>query len=105
MSENTNFSFKCKNQKSTAKFSAKLSESTTLQKKFDSDCHYCRKYDHCEVKCLKKKSDASTEKLLISNSATDSNQILNLTTTHEFKKGSVKLKKKKKTSAADEKRL
>lgn len=87
------------------KLTAGITESTTPQKKFDGDCHYCRKYGHRKLECLKEKSDISTGKSHASTSVTDSNWVVNLTMSSESRKGSAKSKKMKKTLAADEKRL
>ena len=105
VTSNMNSSLKCKNQKSVKKLFIKFSEITTLWEKFNDDCHYCRKYKHHKMNCLKKKSDNFTEKSQISSQTTNSNWVVNVTDFCELRRGSAKPKKNKRMSDLNDWRL
>ena len=100
---NTSF-FKWKKQKSIVSSFIKITEYDTLQEKFESNCNYCRKYDHREWDCLKKKSDIFSEKLQFISHITDSNWV-NLTFSYESMQSVAKIKRTKSTSVINRRRL
>ena len=105
-SENINVSFfKWKEQKSIVSSFTKITEYDTLQEKFKSNCNYCRKYDHREWDCLKKKSDIFFKKLQFISHITDSNWVANLTFSHKFTQSVVKIRRTKSTSVISRRRL
>ena len=92
---NTSFFFKWKKQKLITSSFIKVTEYNISQKKFESDCYYCRKHDHKELNCLKKKSDIFSEKSQFISHITDSNRVVNLTFSYEPSKITAKTNKMK----------
>ena len=102
---NTNFSFKWKKWKLITSSFIKVTEYNTSQKKFKSDCYYCKKHDHKELNCLKKKSDIFSEKSQFISHITNSNRVVNLIFFCEPSKVTVKTNKIKSTTTVIRRRL
>ena len=90
---NTNFSFKWKKWKSITSSFIKVTEYNILWEKFENDCHYCRKYDHKELNCLKKKFNIFSEKSQFISHVTNNNRVINLTFSHKSSKITAKINK------------
>ena len=102
---NMNFSFKWKKQKLIISSFIKVTKYNTLWEKFKSDCHYCRKYDHKELNCLKKKFDIFSEKSQFISYITDSNRVMNLMFFYKSLKITAKTNKIKSTTTVIRRRL